>query len=165
MDENRNRETPDAAPRQDPPSPATSGENSGTGYLIVRVTTARGAIPLAGAQVDIRDYEDENTAAPVTQGDIIASLVSGRDGNTPKIPLPAPPAADSETPGARQPFSRYSVEVTLPGYRSQTYLGVPIFDGVTSLQPAVLVPLPEDGSGGTVPMNPEYFPESGYPGL
>ena len=86
MEENRNREIPDAAPRQDPPSPATSGENSGTGYLIVRVTTARGAIPLAGAQVDIRDYEDENTAAPVTQGDIIASLVSGRDGNTPKIP-------------------------------------------------------------------------------
>lgn len=165
MEENRNRETPDAAPRQDPPSPTTSGENTGTGYLIVRVTTARGAIPLAGAQVDIRSYEDESTADPATRGDIIASLVSGRDGNTPKIPLPAPPAADSESPGARQPFSRYSIDVTLPGYRSQTYLGVPVFDGVTSLQPAVLVPLPENGSGGTVPMNPEYFPESGYPGL
>lgn len=165
MEENRNRETPDNVPRQDPPSPATSGENTGTGYLIVHVTTARGAIPLAGAQVDIRDYADEAVTEPATRGDIIASLVSGRDGNTPKIPLPAPPAADSESPGARQPYSKYSVDVTLHGYRSQTYLGVPVFDGITSLQQAFLVPLPENGSGGTFPMNPEYFPECDYPGL
>jgi hypothetical protein len=29
---------------------------TGTGYLIVRVTTASGAIPLEGAQVGIREY-------------------------------------------------------------------------------------------------------------
>ena len=33
---------------------------TGTGYLIVRVTTASGAIPLEGAQVGIREYSPEN---------------------------------------------------------------------------------------------------------
>ena len=45
------------------------------------------------------------------------------------------------------------------------YLGIPIFDGITSLQSAVLIPLPEDGSGGTLPKDTQYFPETGYPEL
>ena len=165
MEENQNRDLAYTPPTPEPlPQPPTTGQ-TGTGYLIVRVSTARGAIPLAGAQVDIRDFNDEEAADPTVRGDIVASLVTGRDGSTARIPLATSPASASETPGASQPYARYSAEVSLDGYRRQTYIGIPIFDGITSLQQAILVPLPEDGSGGTLPMEPQYFPESGYPGL
>lgn len=162
MEENQSDRIPQPVPKPESDRPPEFG---GTGYLIVRVTTAMGAIPLSGAQVDIRNYADEDTEEPEVQGDILTSMRTGRDGKTAKVALPTPPAAASESPGARQPFARYSVDVSLPGYRRQTYLGVPVFDGITSLQSANLVPLPEDGSGGTAPNTPEYFPESGYPGL
>ena len=58
---------------------------TGTGYLIVHVTTASGAIPLEGAQVGIREYSPENTL----NGDFVAALISGPDGNTELISLPA----------------------------------------------------------------------------
>lgn len=170
MNENQNQGLPPSASSPAPapspsPTPAPAPDQSGTGYLIVHVTTARGAIPIEGARVDIRSYEEESTSEPATRGDAVASLVSGRDGNTARIPLSAPPAGESEEPGNTRPFALYQAEVFADGYRRQSYLGIPVFDGITSLQPAVLVPLPEDGSGGTVPAEPLYFPESGYPNL
>lgn len=122
-----------------------SSAPAGTGYLIFHITTARGAIPLEGARVDIRDYERGETA-PETTGDVLFSLVSGRDGNTPKIALPAPPRANSEKPGMPAAYSRYQAEVALEGYYRQTYIGIPVFDGITAIQPAVLIPIPESGT-------------------
>lgn len=166
MEENQNRNLSVPEPSaQTEPSPTETPALSGIGYLIVRASTARGAIPLAGARVDIRRYEDEKTGDPARRGDIVASLVTGTDGNTVRVPLPTPPASASESPGAATPYGRYSVDVFLEGYRRQSYIGIPIFDGVTSLQSAVLVPLPEDGSGGTLPEDTRYFPEVGYPEL
>ena len=171
MEERQNRDIPEVpTPAQEPaPAPVPEAEapsdGTGTGYLIVRVSTARGAIPLEGARVDIRTYEDEKGSDPVTRGDIVASLVTGRDGCTVRIPLPTTPAAASESPGASRPYARYSADVFLVGYRRQCYLGIPIFDGITSLQSAFLIPLPEDGSGGTLPEDTQYFPEAGYPEL
>lgn len=123
-------------------------ELSGTGYLIVQVTTARGAIPLEGAQVTLRSYEIGEDADPATRGDVLATLTSGRDGNTARVPLPAPPRAASETPGNGRPYAMYQAEVTLSGYFTEAYTGIPIFDGITAIQPAVMIPLPEDGTGG-----------------
>lgn len=165
MEEKQNR--PESLPAPEPAPSAEAGprETGGTGYLIVRVTTARGAIPLEGARVDIRTCNEESEVDPSVRGDIVASLVSGRDGSTVRVPLSTAPAAASETPGVRQPFARYSAEVAMTGYRRQTYIGIPVFDGITSIQQAILTPLPEDGTGGTGPMEPQYFPESGYPQL
>lgn len=157
----RNLPQPDAAPEVSPEPPAAG--QTGIGYLIVRVSTARGAIPLSGACVDIRSLDADTDAA--VRGDIVASLITGRDGSTVRVPLSTAPAAASETPGVRQPFARYSAEVAMKGYRRQTYIGIPVFDGITSIQQAILIPLPEDGTGGTGPMEPQYFPESGYPQL
>ncbi len=171
MEERQNRDIPEVpTPAQEPaPTPTPEAETpsggTGLGYLIVRVSTARGAIPLEGARVDIRTYEDEKDSDPATRGDIVASLITGRDGSTVRLPLPAPSAAASESPGAIQPYARYSADVFLEGYRRKSYLGIPIFDGITSLQSAVLIPLPEDGSGGTRPEDTQYFPETGYPEL
>lgn len=164
MEEKQNHDATAApSPVRDPA--AVSPAETGVGYLIVRVTTARGAIPLEGARVDIRTYEEEQSSDPSTRGDIVASLITGRDGTTVRVPLQTQPAAASESPGTKQPYARYSADVFLEGYRRQSYLGIPIFDGITSLQSAVLVPLPEDGSGGTLPEDTQYFPETGYPML
>lgn len=150
------------------PMPQTPNENpgdTGTGYLTVQVTAAHGAIPLSGARVEIRSYGQEDATAPSTRGDTVASLVSGADGKTATIPLSAPPASRSADPGVQFPFARYQADVYLAGYRRQSYIGIPVFDGVTSLQGADLVPLPEDGSGGSQLMEPQLFQDPGFPEL
>ncbi len=111
---------------------------TGRGYLVVSVRTGSGAIPLEGALVTLRG---EDTA----EGDSIASFISDQSGNTPRITLPAPPRAVSESPGNGKPYASYSADISLKGYHTNLYTNIPIFDGITSVQTAYLVPLPEDG--------------------
>ncbi len=121
-------------------------EEAGTGYLTVHVTTAGGAIPLEGALVTIRSYAPEEDSDAATRGDAVAVLTSGRDGNTARIPLTAPPRANSAAPNSGPPYALYQAEVVLDGYYDQRYVSIPIFDGITAIQPAVLIPLPENGA-------------------
>ena len=123
-----------------------SSDLDGIGYLVVHVTTAGGAIPLEGAKVDIQTYDPESASEPETRGDTVASLITGSDGNTVRIPLSTPPKALSESPGNGRPYSLYQAEVTLEGYYSQTHIGIPMFDGITSIQPILLIPLSENGT-------------------
>ena len=132
--------------------------NTGTGYLTVQVTTAGGAIPLEGARINVRGYPEEEASAPEVRGDVIASLTSGRDGNTARIPLSAPPMYVAQKPGNGHPYALYQVEISREGYYDQAYIGIPIFDGITSVQPAILIPLPEDGTVATPrPQERRYF--------
>lgn len=135
----------------------------GEGRLVVHVTTARGAIPLEGAQVHIRNYEKDTAAED--RGDVIASAVTGRDGNTPLFYLPAPPSAASRVPGNQQPFSTYNAEVFLEGFFSQNYINIPIFDGILAIQPADLIPLPENGTTDARTPDGNRFFESAAPQL
>ncbi len=113
------------------------------GYLVVHATTARGAIPLEGARVYVRGYEPEFTPS---RGDILISTVTGRDGNTERIVLPAPARQNSEAPQNALPaFSNYNLEVRLEGYGMQSFSGIPIFSGITAIQPVDLIPLSENG--------------------
>ena len=143
-------------------SPATSPDNSGKGYLIIHVTTARGAIPLEGAQVRIRSYPPEGTPQ---KGDVIASLVSGRDGNTARIPLSAPPRSLSQVAGGPKPYTSYVAEISLEGFYDQSYTGIPIFDGITAIQPADLIPLPENAQTDSYSPDGMRFFESEAPRL
>lgn len=145
-----------------PSTPINPSPSMGQGYLIVRVSTARGAIPLEGAQVDVRTNPPDLSAG---RGDVIASLTSGSDGRTAPLPLPAPARANSMQPGNTSPFSTYNIEVYLEGYTNQTYQNVPIFDGVVAIQPAILIPLPENGrTDSRTPDNQRFF-ESSAPEL
>ena len=112
----------------------------GRGYLIVSVRAGEGAIPLEGALVTLRGGE-------ATEGDAIASFITDRSGNTPRITLPAPPRINSESPGGGKPYASYSADISLDGYFTNLYTNIPIFDTITSVQTAYLIPLPEDGSG------------------
>lgn len=111
---------------------------TGAGFLIVQVTTANTAIPLGGATV--RVSRDE-----IGRPEILYNLISGSDGRTERIPLDAPPRAESLSPGPDRVFGSYNIEVSLPGYEGATYLHIPIYDGITAIQQANLVPLPENG--------------------
>ena len=142
----------------------TASSNMGQGALVVHVTTARGAIPLEGAQVHVRNYDAEGSEG---RGDVIRSVVSGRDGNTPVIPLPAPARVESLKPNgnAIPPFASYLVEVILEGYFQQNYIKVPIFDGITAIQPADLIPLSENDKTDSRTPDGERFYESSAPNL
>ncbi len=138
------------------------GGDSGLGFLIVRATTARGAIPIEGALVSVRNYDPEFQDR---RGDVVFSTVTNRDGNTPPIPLAAPPRESSLTAGNANPFTSYLVEVYNEGYSTQNYINVPIFDGITAIQPADLIPLPENGRTDSRSSDGEQFFESSAPDL
>lgn len=111
----------------------------GEGYLVVRVSTASGAIPLSGAQVTVRGGEESNS-------DYYRSFYSGASGLTPKIALPAPLRSLSENPsnGGTKPYSLYSIDVFSDGYVDLSFVNVPIFDTITSVQPANMIPKPDN---------------------
>ena len=110
----------------------------GTGYLVVQVTTANGSIPLEGAQVTIRGASDNGQ-------NVLYELRTGSDGRTARVSLSAPPRALSESFGNDKPFAIYNVEAVMPNYLTASYDSVPIFDGITAIQQANLVPIPENG--------------------
>lgn len=112
----------------------TNTSPAGTGYIVVQVTTASSSIPLEGAAVTVRQ-----------DGKVLYELRSGRDGRTERMALPAPPRADSQRPGGAPPYALYNIEVFLNGYERALYNGVPVFDGITAIQQANLIPLPENG--------------------
>ena len=108
--------------------------NIGTGYLIVKVSTARGAIPLEDASVNIRGAAPEQT-------DIIYSLKTNRDGATERVPLPTPAKILSQSPDAQSPYALYSIDVFKEGYADISLNNVAVFDSITSIQPAIMIPL------------------------
>ena len=119
-----------------PPSSPSSG------YLIVKVSTARGAIPLEGATVNVRGGD------PAHSG-VLLSLRTDRDGQTPRVTLPTPPLSASEAPGGITPFANYNIDVFAEGYVPLAFHNVPIFPSIVSIQPAVMIPHPE--YGGAIP--------------
>ena len=116
--------------------------NTGYGYMIVRVTTARGAIPLEGATVTVQNYDPEFEKG---RGDVIAVYTTGDSGLTEKFSLPAPSGALSMSPGNGKSYESYILTVTKGGYYRQEYVNVPVFEGITAMQTADLIPLPDNG--------------------
>ncbi len=113
-------------------------QHTGTGYLVVRASAASESLPLEGATVFVRGNEENDSA-------VIATLTTGTDGLTPKIALAAPPRALSESPGNATPFSTYNIDVHLDGYPVVRAQNIPVFDGITSIQSVVMIPLPKNG--------------------
>lgn len=158
----RNIPIPEPRPLPRPSSPAPSprpsdGDRSdtrpmtGQGKLVFQITTAGGAIPLEGAEVTLRQSRGPTDAG----GDVLSVLYSGRDGKTEVLTLPAPARGYSLEPardGAPVPYALYNADVRMDGFYKQSYIRIPVFDGITSIQRASLIPLPENGfEGGTRP--------------
>ena len=109
----------------------------GEGYLVVRVSTANGAIPLERVRVTVRGEDTENS-------EVFVSMYTSSSGLTEKIALPAPLRALTEAPGNTKPFALYGIDVFADGYRDSFFTNVPIFDTITSVQPVNMIPKPDN---------------------
>ena len=133
-------------------------QKQSVGYLIVNVSTARGAIPLPGASVTVMYEEPDNSS-------ILTVLTTDMSGKTDKIELPTPERALSTSPGNIKPYASYTVQVEKEGYYMVTNTGVPVFSGVTSVQPVEMLPLAEYNSDTTYPRFGLDVTESSAPNL
>jgi hypothetical protein len=137
--------------------------NSGMGYLLIRVSTALGAIPVAGATVIIRN--DLPDVEGGDRGSIIQVVTTNRDGNTPKTALPAPARTNSTSPGNGLPYATYNIDVSADGFYRQYYNKVPVYDGITSIQPAMLIPISQNPNIDNIVEGDQYFEENVNPAL
>jgi len=98
-----------------------------TGTLQIRVTTASGTMPVAGASVAIDDV----------LGYLAHSLTTDSNGLTATVELFAPTKDFYTNPVVHTSpaYSLYQVTVSHPDFNTQIVRGIPIFDGVGSMLP------------------------------
>lgn len=124
-----------------------------SGYLIVNVFTARGAIPIKDATVTV-SYYSPSLPSPH------AVLKTDKSGRTQKISLPTPPRELSLAPSSpsdpfppsstspgdilQRPYALYNIEISREGFYSVVDIGVKIFAGITAIQNTDLVPRSEE---------------------
>lgn len=137
--------------------PQVPGENS-SGYamtdfgrLQVQVFKAREAIPIENATVTIFLEEDDGPI-PITV------TKTNRSGFTPAITVPTVSATLSLSPGNEHPYASYLVQIIVPGYFTVQDLHVPVYGGITSVQPVEMNPLPENYQGDPNVTYPEEAP-------
>lgn len=111
-------------------------QNPGYGTLVFQVTGEGGAFPVEGASISLRKPLDDRISFSV-------ELVTDESGKTVPISLPAPGRNVSQSPnnslGAA--FSTYDATISAPNLSPARIVGLPIFDGVTTLQPVQLSPV------------------------
>ena len=103
------------------------------GTLRVRATSASGALPISGAIIHIIGADEENR-------DFVKSLITDKDGITPKIDLPTPKRSYSLTPEEEEtPYAIYDVEAVADGYYTKRIVGVAIFSGINAILPLNMI--------------------------
>ena len=149
--------------KNNPTVDQSAPEMTGRGKLVFQITTANGAIPLEGAEIILRRFR--SPAETTERGEVVAVLYSGENGKTRVLTLPTPARSLSLKPtrdGMPVPYALYDAEVNLENYFTQSYIRIPIFDGVTSIQRASLIPLPESGySQGFRPDGEKFYEGEG----
>ncbi len=115
--------------------------NESIGFLQVAVKTANGALPIEDAQVNIYEYLPNEESG--NKGRLLYTLYTDANGRTAKAVLPAKSRDLSLSPGNVNPFTVYNIEVLKDGFYSNSYVNVPIFQGITAIQPVELIPLLE----------------------
>jgi hypothetical protein len=128
------------------------------GFLAVTVRTSNGALPIENAKVSI--YENYENGGANSNGHLIYSLRTNEFGQTEKVALPTKSSSLSLEPGNFHPFTSYNIFVSSEGYFDSDVINVPIFQGITSLQPINLIPVSEFANPtDDVPFNDSRFVE------
>ena len=81
-------------------------------------------------------------------------IKTDKNGKTEKVALQTKSKDLSLSSQNPFPYDSYNITVTSDGYYDSSYLGVPIFQGITSIQNASLIPLSEFASPN------DYIPNS-----
>ncbi len=137
----------------------TLQNNQNYGRLVIRVSAASGAVPISGATVVIRSSENN---PPLT---VLATVITDESGLTEPILVLTPPVSESLSPGGRKPFAEISTEVSAEGYFTSSNLNIPIYPGITSIQPVTLIPLPYSEAGMQPASNFVFQNDAGKPDL
>lgn len=128
---------PQDQPVPQPPAPNTDlppelPKRTYTGTIRVHVSTARGAMPVAGATVII-------TRTTSADPELISLQTTDESGNISAVTVAAPPpSADQRHP---QSFL-YDITAQAAGYYREHSTDVPVFPNITSMQNFDLIPLP-----------------------
>lgn len=108
--------------------------NSSMGQLQVKTTSAGGALPAENINVRIRGNDEGNIGVDY-------SLVTGRDGLTDTVSLPAPDPTFSRSPNsAEQVFATYNVQAFGEGFYPKEIKEVAVFGTVKSLLTLNMIP-------------------------
>ena len=90
-------------------------------------------------------YDEEGNTS------IHSVLTTDMSGKTERLELPAPSRELSESPGNIKPYATYTISAEKDGYYPVTNTGVPVFSGITSIQPIEMLPLAEYDSDKVYP--------------
>ncbi len=101
-------------------------ESVDKGNLKVEVLTARGNVPIPGAQISI-SYSGEPQST-------VEEVKTDESGLSESLSLNTPPLEYSMEPSENQPFAQYTIQVTAPGYRPFTVSGIEVFAEQLALQ-------------------------------
>lgn len=112
------------------------------GNLQVVVQSSQRSIPVENATIRISYTGDPNQ--------VIEELTTDSSGQTPEIELPTPPLEYSMTPGANQPYSEYTIQVTAPGYETADITGTELLPTQRAIQPVRLIPSAPGGNFETI---------------
>jgi hypothetical protein len=126
-----------------------------TGFITVNVTTAAGSAPVPGAEVMI---------SQITGGGdtVIYRYITDESGQTPLSELQTAELSNSLSSASAGPdYTLYNVTVTSAGYYPLVSLNIPVFTGITSRQPMVLIPLTASSDAGTNEYVPDCAPYKG----
>lgn len=108
--------------------------NNKRGTLRFRVYTAREALPVSGALIEI-------TKVIGNSKHTFYKLTTDISGNTPVIYLPAPSSELSQHPeNTIQPYALYDAYITADNFGDVSIKDLPIFDGILSEQSIAMVP-------------------------
>ena len=106
-------------------------ENPSFGTLLFQVTGGQGSVPIAGATVVISKKLPNGHTLSVT-------TMTDESGKTEEFSLPAPSRDKSQTPGGTDVFAVYDALISAPGTVAVVVHDIPIFDGITTIQPVAL---------------------------
>ena len=120
------------APSADPIRSFLS-QNPAFGTLIFQVSGGQGAFPIANATVTLtKELNDQQQLSFTVHTD--------ESGKTSPISLPAPDRALSQRPGNGIVYAAYQAEISAPNYVTTKIRDLPVFDGITTIQPVSLSP-------------------------
>jgi len=107
--------------------------NPAFGTLIFQVTGGQGAFPVAGATIVLTKELNDQQSLSFT-------ITTDESGKTAPLSLPAPDKELSQRPGNGTVFATYQATVSAPNYVTTEIRDLPVFDGITTIQPVSLSP-------------------------
>ena len=110
----------------------------------VKTYMASGALPVADVLVKVYGTDDFNNHVKY-------SLITDNDGLTPEIPLPAPPADLSRSPGSGEaPYAVYNAELAKDGFYPKKIDNIPVFGKSDAILSIEMIPLAYGNDGDVI---------------